>query len=324
MGSGAKPKTRLVGWITVFGLGSALIGGIAGYGLFQQRAYQHQAEHEATDYAKHAAAQGKQSCIRLAAPEKAQCLIDAQAEYNLKTSDKRREYADLVAQRKSALWTFIMGLAALIGMALSAIGVILIKQTFDETKRTNRIAMKDNARATLRAIASAKDTKTALAIAADQVEVSRETAAKQLRAYVGVQAINYTYNMETRAFDTIAEVMNFGQTPASQFRSTASLTFCYLPISQLPEVDLPVGNTHNFFPTMRTYMANVWAATDERIAAVRNGTGCFFLTVIIEYRDYTGERHLERIRYYVTSNLNQATFHSTHTGTMTFHSGEGD
>lgn len=134
--SDTKPKTKLRAW----GAGLAGIGlivGIAGYGLLQQSAYVHESKHKATDYAEHAARQVEQACIRVPAPEKVRCLNEAKAEYNLKTSDNRREYDDLAAQRKSALWTFIMGMAALIGMALSAVGVILIKQTFDETRRTN-------------------------------------------------------------------------------------------------------------------------------------------------------------------------------------------
>jgi hypothetical protein len=52
---------------------------------------------------------------------------------------ERQEY-DLAAQRMSAWWAQVMGVAALIGMGLSAVGVWLVKTTFDETRKGNEIA----------------------------------------------------------------------------------------------------------------------------------------------------------------------------------------
>lgn len=55
--------------------------------------------------------------------------------------NERDEY-DLAAQRIMAWWTKVMGVAALIGMGISAVGVWLIKTTFDETRKANKIANK--------------------------------------------------------------------------------------------------------------------------------------------------------------------------------------
>lgn len=54
--------------------------------------------------------------------------------------ENEREEQDLAAQKVTAWWTKIMGVAALIGMGLSAIGVWLVKTTFDETRKANDIS----------------------------------------------------------------------------------------------------------------------------------------------------------------------------------------
>lgn len=66
--------------------------------------------------------------------------IDCIAETNQAARENEREEQDLAAQKITAWWTKVMGIAALIGMALSAVGVWLIKTTFDETRRGNEIA----------------------------------------------------------------------------------------------------------------------------------------------------------------------------------------
>lgn len=136
---GERPKANLAAWLAAAFGAALIIGGIA-FGLFQQARYQESADHNAADYAKHAANKIGQSCVGLSAVKTTNCLEKEQTEYQLATRDNRRDYADLVAQRKSALWTFIMGAAALIGMGLSVVGVVLIKKTFDAAREGNEIA----------------------------------------------------------------------------------------------------------------------------------------------------------------------------------------
>lgn len=64
---------------------------------------------------------------------------DCIAEANQATRENEREEQDLAAQKITAWWTKVMGIAALIGMALSAVGVWLVKTTFDETRKSNEI-----------------------------------------------------------------------------------------------------------------------------------------------------------------------------------------
>jgi hypothetical protein len=79
--------------------------------------------------------------------ERAKCFRQGANKYRLSNRDKQREYEDLIAQRKSALWSMIMGVAALICMALSALGVALVWLTFDEQRKANRLAQEEANRA---------------------------------------------------------------------------------------------------------------------------------------------------------------------------------
>lgn len=132
---------RLPGWVKAVGYGGLCLAAAALLsGLFYQVHYAQQAEYSAAEYASNAARESYQSCRVSPLSKLDECLADAEREYRQKRNDNRREYADLVAQQRSALWTAIMGVAALIGMALSAIGVWLVYTTFRETQRSAQIA----------------------------------------------------------------------------------------------------------------------------------------------------------------------------------------
>jgi len=122
---------------------ASIAGGI-GYGLAEQDRYSDDAYQQVTDYAKDAANQIAQSCRAKVVVEQPKCLREKANLYRLDGRDKQREYEDLVSQRKSALWAMIMGVAALAGMALSVVGVVLVWTTFNETRRANEIAKLQN------------------------------------------------------------------------------------------------------------------------------------------------------------------------------------
>ena len=135
-----RPSVRLVGLCAALSIALlGLVGGIA-YGLVQQAAYQHEAQVRTSDYAKHARERITHACVGIAPVKQSSCKAQAEAEYQLQFSDEQRNELDLVAQRRSALWTSIMGPAALIGMGLSAVGAWLVWTTFRETKSSNVIA----------------------------------------------------------------------------------------------------------------------------------------------------------------------------------------
>jgi hypothetical protein len=108
-----------------------------GYGLLESGKYQRQADDNSREYARYTGDKVAEACVRISPLEKVKCLneaIDAQRQYEANQQD-------LVAQKQSALWAYIMGAAAVLGMALSAVGVWLVKTTFDETRKSNEIAL---------------------------------------------------------------------------------------------------------------------------------------------------------------------------------------
>lgn len=106
------------------------------YGVSQQARYEQAAVDHADEYARHAHEKAEKPCRLLTGSEQAKCAANADREEQDQSRDKRREYDDLVAQQTSALWTGIMGLAAITGMILSVVGVGLVYATFRETRRT--------------------------------------------------------------------------------------------------------------------------------------------------------------------------------------------
>jgi hypothetical protein len=77
-----------------------------------------------------------QRCIALPLKLQRDCMVDA----TNKARSNEREEQDLVAQKISALWAFMMGAAAVVGVGLSAVGVMLVWTTFNATKEGNAIA----------------------------------------------------------------------------------------------------------------------------------------------------------------------------------------
>jgi hypothetical protein len=122
-------------------LGTAFVAYGLIYGLSQQSRYVQIADDAAAKYASYAAYQKQQACSGVVAPKLAKCRLDAKAEYELNRADNRREYDDLVAQQHSALWTGIMGFAAITGMVISVVGIFLVYTTFRETKRSANAAI---------------------------------------------------------------------------------------------------------------------------------------------------------------------------------------
>jgi hypothetical protein len=110
------------------------------YGLVQERTYEQEARQAHANQAEDGCYQITEAEVQntsVKKPDSKPCAPDEKAQQE---NDNRRDYADLVAQRSSALWAKIMGIAALIGMGLSLIGVALVWTTFRETRRANQIS----------------------------------------------------------------------------------------------------------------------------------------------------------------------------------------
>lgn len=141
--------------IAVIGLAAAAAFAVAA--LLIDSASDVQLRHEkaaqghAQNYADHAAKE-LQRCITLSPESRAQCENNA---IEARREGQRNEY-DLEAQRITATWTQYMGIAAIIGIAVSIIGVGLVWTTFAETRLANEIA-KGAAEAAERDARSARD-----------------------------------------------------------------------------------------------------------------------------------------------------------------------
>jgi hypothetical protein len=105
---------------------------------------------------------------------------------------EQREEQDLAAQKVTAWWTGLMGAAAIFGAVLSALGVFLVYRTFRASHESN--------------------------------EIARDTAKRQLRAYMGINKYDVTpYQLEEPGSGRFKIAMaNFGQTPAIALSTVVS------------------------------------------------------------------------------------------------------
>lgn len=106
------------------------------WGLERQIEYERYADENRKEYTANTYSPERQRCFRLAAGLQHDCVTKARNE----ATAHNREQQDLVAQRVTALWTKLMGGAAIIGMVLSAFGVFLVWTTFNAAKEGNAIA----------------------------------------------------------------------------------------------------------------------------------------------------------------------------------------
>jgi hypothetical protein len=130
----------IVGLVSVY----LLVGDLSSV----SRQVQSEASDRADKYREDADRYIERRCIRLAFPAREDCTRQA----DQSARENQRVEFDLAAQRITAWWTQVMGVAALIGMALSAVGVWLVWVTFRET----RLAA-EHARATYEAFVAVED-----------------------------------------------------------------------------------------------------------------------------------------------------------------------
>jgi hypothetical protein len=194
----------------------------------------------------------------------------------------------------------------IIQMVFGAVGLALVGWTLQATR------------------AAVREANDATEAARRAVDVTEAAAREQLRAYVGAGAVNYHFvdnGMAGGAFSASAQITNFGQTPARCFRSLAAIRIVDFPITAIPEVGLPQGGTHTLLPTMQTVTTVSTNLTGEMVMRLRNNHAAMFFTVIVEYRDHVGRRHIERARLYGPQRIEIG---QTHGATMIFHSGDAE
>jgi hypothetical protein len=102
------------------------------------QAYKHSAADASRHYRDDANRRIVETCGRLPATDQPRCVQGTEQA----ARENQREEQDLAAQNMTAWWTKIMGIAALVGMTLSAIGVWLILATFRENRKSADAAVR--------------------------------------------------------------------------------------------------------------------------------------------------------------------------------------
>jgi hypothetical protein len=101
-----------------------------------ERSYERQANTDTAYYAEKAQSEYAWDCLHAPSPARDKCRYEkAQSARNGQHSAN-----DLEAQSVTAVWTRQMGFAAIIGVAVSIVGVILVWITFRATREGNEIA----------------------------------------------------------------------------------------------------------------------------------------------------------------------------------------
>ena len=193
---GVIAKAGLIAALASLALAFLAIGYAVIHGLEEQAIYEQEARNAHAVYSQNASAEVKRSCAAVPSPERASCLKQASYENANDQNDNRREYADLVAQRTSALWTKIMGIAALVGMGLSAVGVVLVWTTFNETRKAN--------------------------------EIAKELGREQLRPWVQFEiekARRMAFEFEEVVVEAALNLVNVGSSPALNIRTFGKIYF---------------------------------------------------------------------------------------------------
>jgi hypothetical protein len=186
----------IIGGLVVLVIAASLIS----YGLWQQSNYEWQAKDKAAENARHTNQDIQMRCVPLPALDERNCAIEAAREQR----GYERQEQDLYAQKTTAIWTFLMGSAAIIGMMLSSVGIWLVYSTFGETRRTANAA-----------ILSANHAALASGEMQEANRISERATNAQLRAYLSVRplVIDHAGHGTGRAKGFL-QIVNNGETPA--------------------------------------------------------------------------------------------------------------
>ncbi|MFA6123960.1 MAG: hypothetical protein WCS75_05980 [Sphingomonas sp.] len=291
----------------------------------------HSYERRATDaseyYARQAEREISQACPRLALKLQKDCVSKAEAS----ARENQRSEQDLAAQKVTAWWTQIMGGAALIGMALSAIGVALVWTTFREQRRATNLAHDEAERAKADSVESGKLAADALAAARSNADaaasgainaarsarnaseanaLAREAMQKQLRPYVYAEAVVgdfstlYSWMADEVGdyMDFMVTIKNYGQSPAKTVRLLAHAV-PGLYWSDRPKADLET--------IVAVHFADMPTATERKMdcralglravhSDIIDGTASIFIEGQIQYSDAFGNQYFTNFQRTLT------------------------
>lgn len=112
-----------------------MICAIGGTGVYQQMASASQAELAAQVHIDRMEKAASESCTRLSPAQRSTCVAQTRTDIADKVDDVHRDYGNLAAQQRSAIWATWMGIAAIVGMAVTTGGTYLLLATLRETRR---------------------------------------------------------------------------------------------------------------------------------------------------------------------------------------------
>lgn len=200
--------------------------------------------------------------------------------------------ADLIAQRWMALFA---GLQVLLTFG----GLLYIRWTLQETRK---------------AVGEAAD---ATKAAQDTVQVTRETAAQQLRAYVGAKGVNFHYSSATERFAVAVELANFGQTPAYHFNLRAGLHLVPMPLGTPPDIGSVEGTAGDtLHPTMTTNTFVSLGVPSAVVNEINAEVRTIIFTLRLKYKDHTGAEHAEDTHWYFNVPMNGGPLTTDRGGTL--------
>ncbi|MFI0848481.1 hypothetical protein [Mesorhizobium sp. IMUNJ 23232] len=183
---------KLIGVFAVL-VAAAVCVAVVLYGRGKQVEYNWEADRRHQEYTRNNEYQARDACLVLPLVHQANCIAEARH----KARENERQEQDLVAQRVTAVWTFLMGCAAILGVGLSAIGVFLVFTTFKATRE---------------GVESAK------ASADAALDQARDLQLQQLRPYIHFESGSFKISVSDKSEFTCSSVItikNSGLTPAA-------------------------------------------------------------------------------------------------------------
>ena len=215
-------------------------------------AYRHSAANASIKYQADANSNIKERCLSATAFAEEDCTAKA---YEAAREGQRKEQ-ELAAQNITAWWTKIMGIAALIGMALSAVGVWLVKTTFDETRKANDIA--------------------------------RTTAYRQLRPYVYFDKADFQTIKPTPISlnGGIVQILvkNYGQTPAYDVTIAISKWLFDYPLDSKIGLEAQALETDSqVVPPGHSHIITAGFKSEDVVACIK-GEKCLTISVSVYYK----------------------------------------
>ena len=232
--------------LALTGAALILIAGIALYkGWASQAAFEVQTSQTAKSARNHANTQLARYCAPLPNEAESNCRREVEDSYR----DYYKESRDLEAQRVTAMWTALMGSAALVGMVFSIIGVGLVFATFQQTLK-QAAEIKESVASAGRSATAMEGVAVSMAINAEQVvrsvgisadiaDQQRIFGRMQMRAYVSVLIGGGLYQTKDVRFEVRPQIVNNGNTPARNVRWRIAADVLPVPLPEDFRFPLP-------------------------------------------------------------------------------------